>query len=92
MLTGTKLCAPCVSKAGEIFVQSVLHFFINHPEVPTSQIGPIVDYLWSHRFDDAYTSPDPTFTMRGRGACALLESVTKWHDELAKLANVTKRS
>jgi hypothetical protein len=92
MLTGTKVCDPCVSEADETFVQNVLHFFINHPEVPPSQIGPVVDYLWSHRFGDAYTPPDPTFTMKGRGARALLESVTEWHDELAKLANVTKRS
>jgi hypothetical protein len=89
MLVETQLGDAC---ADEVFAQGVVHFFINHPEVPTSQIDPIVDYLWSHRFGDTYTPPDPTFTMKGRGARALLESVTAWHEELAKLATVTRRS
>jgi hypothetical protein len=89
MLIETQLGEAC---ADEAFAQSAVFFFINHPEVPASQIGPVVDYLWSHRFGDAYTPADPTFTMKGRGSRALLESVTEWHEELAKLAQVTKRS
>ena len=88
-LRATKMSESC---ADEAFAQSVIHFFINHPEISLSQIAPVVDYLWHYRFGDADTPPDPTFTMKGRRSQALLEQVEEWHAHLATLASVARRS
>ena len=66
----------------EPFWESVMHFFINHPELPTAQLGPCVDFIGSRRCDDG--APEPGFSMKGRTPAALLSRVEQWHDELAK--------
>jgi hypothetical protein len=79
----------------EPFWESVLHFFVNHPAMGLSQIGPVVDYLYAQKFgsgepagaiadalfDDA---PEPGLTMKGRTVPALLRRIDEWHERLAR--------
>jgi hypothetical protein len=88
------------SKLGSIlpdeeFWASVLHFFVNHQELNLSDVGPIVDYLYTQRFGegepppegtiiDLDAAPDPGLTMKGRTLQALLRRVEEWHEKLAR--------
>jgi len=75
-------------QSDEPFWLSVLHFLVNHPQVPLRQVGPVLDYLQCRKFGAA---GDPTFTMKGRTAEALLRSLEEWHEALARLTGGKKR-
>jgi hypothetical protein len=77
----------------EPFWLSVIHFFVNHPELPLSQVGPVVDYARFRKFgsggDDA---PEAQFTMKGRTVDALLKRMEEWHEALARLGKKSRQS
>jgi hypothetical protein len=74
-------------QSDEPFWLSVIHFFTNHPELPLSQVGPIADYLRCRK-----AGCEPTFTMKGRTAEALLKRVAEWHETLARLGRKAGQS
>jgi hypothetical protein len=75
-------------QSDEPFWISVLHFLVNHPRFPLSQVGPVLDYVRFRKFGG---DGDPSFTMKGRTAEALLRSMQEWHDALARLTGDKKR-
>lgn len=53
----------------ESFWFTVTTFLANRPEIPISQIGPLLDYIRSRRFGtsgDISDAPEPNFSLRGR--------------------------
>ncbi len=78
----------------EEFWYSVLHFFVNNPQLPLHWVGPIVDFILAQKFGDwkatpydpriGYDAPEPTFTMKGRTLNALYRRVEEWHEQLAR--------
>lgn len=88
------------SKMGQIlpdepFWESVLHFFVNNPSLPPSQVSPLVDFIYEQRVGpnakpdvngvwDTFDAPDPTFSMKGRTLIALQKRMEEWHLILAK--------
>ncbi len=79
----------------EEFWESVLHFFVNQQAMNLSDVGPIIDYLYSQKFGEAEPAaladsrahddaPDPGLSMKGRTLAALLRRVDDWHDKLAR--------
>lgn len=70
----------------ESFWLTILQFFINHPQLPASQFGPVADFVRFRRFGTGKgDGPEPNFSMKGRTPDALLKRLTEWHEELAKL-------
>jgi hypothetical protein len=72
-------------RQGEVFWQTVLAWFGANPILPTSEIGPLVDYIALRR------RQDPAFSMKGRGALALLRGMREWHGALARERDVRRR-
>lgn len=79
----------------EAFWVTVLRFFVRHPTLDRAQVGPIVDYLQSQRFErrQAFVArgvrrwhepPQPNLSMKGRTPRALLREVERWHTELGR--------
>jgi PcfJ-like protein len=71
----------------EDFWRTVVHFFVNHPELGLEHIGPIVDYLYNQRFiaepgEFADGPPQPNLSMKGRTPRSLLRQVGEWHARL----------
>jgi hypothetical protein len=70
----------------EPFWLTVIQFFVNHPDLPLSQVGPVVEYVRSRKAGFGNNdAPEPDFTMKGRTAEALLKRMAEWHDALARL-------
>jgi hypothetical protein len=73
-------------QADEPFWLSVIHFFVNHPELSLSQVGPVVDYVRVRKYGFGNSdAPEPDFTMKGRTVEALLKRMEEWHEALARL-------
>jgi hypothetical protein len=79
----------------EDFWESVLHFFINHPSLDLSQIGPVVDFLQHQKFEwkegvsqegvfGKQPPPRPDYTMKGRTVASILRQVEEWHKQLGQ--------
>jgi hypothetical protein len=79
----------------EEFWESVLYFFINHPGLDLTQVGPVVDFLQHQRFEwregvsvdgvfGKLPPARPDFTMKGRTVTSILRLVEEWHKELAR--------
>jgi hypothetical protein len=78
------------------FWTTVLRFFVANPILDPAQVGPIVDYIHSQRFEPeerpgALAAPTvapalPLFSMKGRTAASLLRQVETWHRQLARSA------
>ncbi|MEM7409661.1 MAG: PcfJ domain-containing protein [Myxococcota bacterium] len=79
----------------EAFWATVLAFLARNPELDSSQVGPIVDYLHHQRFveRDVFVArgerrrlpaPQPHLSMKGRRLSVLLRQVARWHRELAR--------
>ncbi len=79
----------------EDFWITVLHFFVNHPELDRAQVGPVVEYLQSQRFESSLEfvargvrerrpPPQPNLSMQGRTVTSLLREVEEWHRELGR--------
>jgi PcfJ-like protein len=82
--------AICATRLGELlseepFWESVIHFFVRSPQLPLSQIGPVVDFLWHQR------EIEPSLSMKGRTPEALLFRVSEWHAALARLPKSATR-
>jgi hypothetical protein len=74
-------------QADEPFWLSVIHFFVNHPELPVAQVGPVVDYVQFRKYGSGGDDPpEPEFAMKGRTAEALLKRMEEWHEALARLS------
>ena len=73
---GTSVGRHIDSEKSEIFWASVLEFLARNPMLDRAEVGPIVDFIRYRR------GVDPTFSMKGRSANALLESMAEWHGEL----------
>src|SRR6185312_16644857 len=75
----------------EDFWRTVVHFFVNHPELGLEHVGPIVDYLYNQRFvaQEVFVEegditpelkpPQPNLSMKGRTPRSLLRQVGEWH-------------
>jgi PcfJ-like protein len=82
----------------EDFWRTVVHFFVNHPELGLEHVGPIVDYLHNQRFvaqevfvEEGDVSPDPpqpNLSMKGRTPRSLLRQVGEWHASLGRQQRV----
>lgn len=64
--------------AEEAWWSTVLHWLVNHPELPALQVGPLLDYLRHLK------RQNPDFSMKGRGVLPLLEGMRGWHRELRR--------
>lgn len=73
----------------EDFWSTVVQFLVNHPELDSAQIEPIIEYLHDQRFvpqsffDDAdgegeWRPPQPDLSMKGRTSKALWRQVVEW--------------
>ncbi len=79
----------------EPFWESVIHFFVNNPQMDRGRIGPIVDFLHYQKFGeqpDNSDAPEPNMTMKGRTLAALQKRVEEWHEALARDARKPPRS
>jgi len=88
-----------ISQQQQPFWQSVIQFFIDHPSLPYSQFGPVVDYIRTMKYEServiypggriAHFGPEkPHFSMKGRTPKTLLLLVEKWHTELNKKSKI----
>ncbi len=77
----------------EEFWGTVVQFFVNHPELDSAQIEPIIEYLHDQRFvpqacfDEAdgegeWRPPQPDLSMKGRTPKALWRQVGEWQKAL----------
>ncbi len=82
----------------EDFWRTVVHFFVNHPELGLEHIGPIVDYLHDQRFvaqeqsveEGTFTDgpPQPNLSMKGRTPRSLLRQVAEWRSRSARASRI----
>jgi hypothetical protein len=81
----------------EDFWRTVVHFFVNHPELGLEHVGPIVDYLHAQRFlapDDVEEGelsdepPQPHLSMKGRTPRSLLRQIGEWQARLRRQPSV----
>jgi len=77
-VVGTRLGLSLGSVEEEAFRFTFLQWLVNHPEVPGSEIGPLVDFLAARR------ERDPDFSLKGRSPQALLRLMHAWHEELRR--------
>lgn len=79
----------------EDFWESVLHFFVNHPSLDLSHVGPVVDFLLHQKFEwTEGVSPEGVFgrlpppradySVKGRSVASILRQVEEWHKELGR--------
>ncbi|MEM9826612.1 MAG: hypothetical protein AAF958_08485 [Planctomycetota bacterium] len=75
------------------FWSTVMAWFIQHPQIPKSQIGPLIDYLHHQRFvQSPVWDPgqrrlvdrvsEPKLSMKGRSPARLLAQMNAWHRDL----------
>jgi hypothetical protein len=73
--------------------ETAIQFFVNHPELELSQIGPIVDFLQHQKLEwrEGVSSdgefglqppPQPHLTLKGRTPASVLRLVAAWHEDL----------
>jgi hypothetical protein len=78
----------------EAFWLTVIQFMAANPMLDPRQVGPIVDYIRSRRFEaqpmmvvngrvEGGQIPEPNFSMKGRTVTSLLRQVDAWHRRLA---------
>jgi PcfJ-like protein len=81
----------------EEFWNTVIRFFIAHPELKPSHYGPIIDYLRSQKFVPSVPNPfpgqpgqppeippQPHLCMKGRTPESLQRAIARWHRNLAE--------
>lgn len=77
------------------FWMNLFRFFIQNPMLDVSHVHPIVDYIWSQKFqerrvyvdigvEEVVDPPQPNFSMNGRTPATLLRQVNDWHRELGR--------
>jgi hypothetical protein len=82
-IRGTRLEADF---AHDDFWITVLRFFIENPMLDTAHAGPIIDYIYHHKYeglarpgDQPAAATQSHFSMKGRTADSLLRQVDGWH-------------
>jgi hypothetical protein len=81
--------------ANEDFWLTVLRFFVQHPDMDTAHVGPVVDFLRHQRFETQEVfvpgqgnvrqgPPQPDHSLKGRTLASLLRQVEEWHGQLAR--------
>jgi hypothetical protein len=89
-LAATRIAKPTEH---EEFWLTVIHFLINHKDMPLAQVAPIVEYLHDQRvvpeehFDLArdettWRVPQPNLSMKGRTPRSVMRDVRKWQDSI----------
>ena len=84
----------------EPFWAAVVRFFVSHPLLEPSHVGPVVDYIYNQKFVPRETEtpdgqvihdppPQPNLVMKGRSVDKLLREVATWHSEMAHRDSVT---
>jgi len=83
-LNATLLGRTLYSPETEAWWVTVIQWFVNHPMLDTTQVGPIVDYVQARYFGDPARGlrPEPGFSMKGRAPAAVLRLIEEWHREL----------
>jgi hypothetical protein len=77
----------------EPFWLTVIHFLVNHPRLPLSQVGPVIDYVRFRKCGSGGDDPpEPDFTMKGRTVEALLKRLDEWHAALSRLGKGGRQS
>ncbi|WP_076350162.1 PcfJ domain-containing protein [Paludisphaera borealis] len=77
----------------EDFWGTVVRFLVNHPELESAQVDPIIEYLYDQRFvprtcfdevggEGVERPPQPDLSMKGRTAKALWRQVAEWRRDL----------
>ena len=76
------------------FWASVIHFFINAKDLELHQVNPIIDFLFSMKFEQCTVSrgdeevtlppPHPNLSMKGRSYKSIKKQVNAWHEQLRK--------
>jgi hypothetical protein len=74
----TRVARRLHSRAEEEFWRTVLAWLCANPMLPQAEVGPLVDYI-DHRRAVA-----PHFSMKGRGALAMMRAMREWHGQLSK--------
>jgi hypothetical protein len=84
----------------EEFWRTVVHFFVNHPELDFTHVAPIVEYLHGQRFvaEEALVEegalsvdpPQPNLSMKGRTPRSLLRQLAEWQARLRRLPRVVE--
>jgi len=78
-----------------IFCKTVIQFFVNNPMFDLNQFGPVIDYIWSKKYDPQrmvidgevlldYVPEQRNFSMNGRDPLLLMNQVEEWHKVLGK--------
>lgn len=91
-LLGTRIGS---SFENDNFWLTVVRFFISHPLLDRSHVGPVIDFLSYHKFEvqevavgpgvvEQHPPPNPNLTMRGRTPDSLLRQVSDWHTQLGR--------
>jgi hypothetical protein len=89
-LAGTRLGREL---ANEDFWETVVDFLVRHPEIDSSEVGPIVDFVQHQRFAvrEGITAsgefglvppPQPHFLLKGRTPASIRRLVAEWHRAL----------
>lgn len=72
----------------EPFWFEVTRFFVQYPELPLYQVGPVCDFIRARRFGN--DPPEPGFSLRGRTPETLLRRISEWHAMLTRLARKSR--
>ncbi|TVQ81900.1 MAG: hypothetical protein EA357_11275 [Micavibrio sp.] len=83
------------------FWVSVYRFFIDNPMLDRSHVGPIIDFLYTQKFEvqecvtgpgiiEYIQPPQPNLCMKGRTAESLISQVERWHGQLSKSSAALK--
>jgi len=76
-ILGTRLGQRLMPNEG--FWMTVIQWFCNHSMVDPVQVGPLIDYIFYLRGEDA------DFSMKGRSPLALMRGMERWHNALAHI-------
>jgi hypothetical protein len=79
----------------EDFWVAVLRFFVRHPGMDTTHVGPVVDFLQHQRFETrevfvpgqgptSQGPPQPHYSVKGRTVASLLRQLEAWHRQLGR--------
>ncbi len=76
------------SFADEAFWNTVVLFFIRLDDLDLERVGPIVNYIYHHKFlrDGDEAPPDPNFSMKSRSLPKLLALVKTWEQRWTREA------
>lgn len=96
-------CTSFMIRKERTFWKTVIKFFIDRPELKAAQLRPVIDYILAIKFngEEIYdpergfeTLPPlkPNFSMKGRKAKPLMDSIEKWQKELREKSEIAHLS